>query len=333
MKIAARGRQRLAGDVADPAHRFDRVGEQITLLGEMIDQRREFGEHPIEGVGSGARVRQQPVGGVDGVDDVVALRVQLAREGVQLAEEIPDLMGTPGQDLVDLVLDDLEVRNAAAAQHHGQAGERLLGRGIGRRVVQRDGVAGLELLWRRIWRCGQFDVLRTQQAGLADLGGGVLRKPDALVQVHGQRGDPVLQVDRTDRADEDVGHQDSAIAVQRHGVWHLNKDLVGARAAAGPTGQRDVGDAAPVPAGGQHHRGGQQRQRLPGLAAHQPHHSHRLSVRLAPRAYRARRAPHWPGPGGASAAPSGRSGGGGGGGAGDGKGCGYHGGGSGLFSS
>src|ERR1700733_9118537 len=44
----------------------------------------------------------------------------------------------------------------------------------------------------------------------------------------------------------------------------------------------------------------------PPRAPHPP----RLSVRLAPRAYRARRAPHWPGPGGASAAPSGRSGGG-----------------------
>ena len=43
--------------------------------------------------------------------DVVALLVELTGEGVQLAEELADLAGPAGQDLVDLVLQDLEVRN------------------------------------------------------------------------------------------------------------------------------------------------------------------------------------------------------------------------------
>ena len=41
-------------------------------------------------------------------------------------------------------------------------------------------------------RCGQLHVLGTQQAGLADLGDGVFRQPDALLQPERQGGHPVL---------------------------------------------------------------------------------------------------------------------------------------------
>ena len=81
------------------------------------------------------------VGGVDGAGDVLALPVEPGGEGVQLAEEIPDLIGPPVHDVVDLVLDHFEVRDAAAAQDHGDAGQRPLGGGVRRRILQRDGVA------------------------------------------------------------------------------------------------------------------------------------------------------------------------------------------------
>ena len=142
-----------------------------------------------------ADIRQQPVGRVDGVGDVVALLVELGGKGVQLAEQRADLVGPPVDDVVDLVLHHLQVRDAPAAQDYRNAGQRLLGGRIRRRILQRDGVAVLQQLRRRVRRCGQLHVLGAQQAGLADLGGGVLRQLDALLHAQRQGGDPVLQLD------------------------------------------------------------------------------------------------------------------------------------------
>ena len=67
----------------------------------------------------------------------------------------------------------VEVRDAATAEDHREAGQRLFDGGIGRGVHQRDGVAVVQQLRRRVGRRGQLDMLRAQQAGLADLRGGV----------------------------------------------------------------------------------------------------------------------------------------------------------------
>ena len=71
-------RQVLRGHLAELSDRVDRVDKKVLGVGEMLDQRREFGQHPIQDVGPAAHVGQQPVGGVDGMGDVVALLVQLA---------------------------------------------------------------------------------------------------------------------------------------------------------------------------------------------------------------------------------------------------------------
>ena len=115
MQIPPRGRERLIDDITDSPHRVDGVREQVALLGEMLDQRWEFGENLVQGVRAVTHIGQQPVGGIDDVADVVALLVQFAGESVQLAEKLSDLVGTPGQNPLDLVLQDLEIREAAAA--------------------------------------------------------------------------------------------------------------------------------------------------------------------------------------------------------------------------
>ena len=170
---------------------------------------------------------------------------------------------------------------------HRQAGQRLLGARIGGRVLQRDGVAVLQELRRRVGRRGQLDVLRTEQAGLPDLGGGVFRQLDVLVQAQREGGHPVLELDLADRADEDIGHHDPAVAVDGQGVRHLHVDGVGAGPDARTAGQRDVRDAVPA-ARAQHRRGHQQHQTLPGPVADLDH-----------------RSLHWPPPAGADAASAG----------------------------
>ena len=68
-----------------------------------------------------------------------ALLVELIGERVQLAQEVADLFGIAGQDVVDLGLHHFQVRDAAAVQHGGDAGQRAFGGRERRRVLQRDG--------------------------------------------------------------------------------------------------------------------------------------------------------------------------------------------------
>ena len=82
----------------------------------MLDQRREFGEHPIERVVAVRHDRQQLVGGIDGAGDVVALLGSVGGEGVQLAEEVADLVARPSRMLMTSVWMHFEVRDAAATQ-------------------------------------------------------------------------------------------------------------------------------------------------------------------------------------------------------------------------
>ena len=70
----------------------------------------------------------------------------------------------------------------------------------------------------------QLHVLGAQQAGLADLGQRVDGQLDVRLQVKRQRRDPVLQLDRPHAADVDVGDPDPAIDVERQRVRHLHVD-------------------------------------------------------------------------------------------------------------
>ena len=88
VQVVARGRQRVVGGHADPAQRLHRIGEQIARVGEMLDQRREFGQHLIQRVVALRHDRQQPVGGIDGAGDVLGLLVQLVGERVELVQEL-----------------------------------------------------------------------------------------------------------------------------------------------------------------------------------------------------------------------------------------------------
>ena len=116
MQVAACFRQVLVGSLAEPSYRIDGVNEQVLGVGEMFDQRRDVGQHSIQDIRPATHIHQQPVGGVDGVGDVIALLVELASEGVQLAQEGPDLVPSPVHDVVDLVLQHFQVGDAATAQ-------------------------------------------------------------------------------------------------------------------------------------------------------------------------------------------------------------------------
>ena len=50
---AAGLRQVLVGGLAEPSHRIDGVDQQVLGVGEMLDQRRDVGQHPVEDVRSG----------------------------------------------------------------------------------------------------------------------------------------------------------------------------------------------------------------------------------------------------------------------------------------
>src|SRR6202000_1511442 len=117
---------------------------RVLGTGEMLEQRLDAGQHAFQDVVPTTHVNQQPVGGVDRVGDVVALLVELGGEGVQLAQEGPDLAAPPVGDVEDLVLQDFQVRDPATVQDQRQTGQRLLDRGKRGRVLQWNGVAVLE---------------------------------------------------------------------------------------------------------------------------------------------------------------------------------------------
>ena len=119
--------------------------------------------------------------------------------------------------------------------------------GIGRRVLQRDGVAVPQRLRRRVRRRGParraakpsrlvWPILAVAFSGSLTPGS----------QVQRQGGDPVLQLDRTHRADVDVGHPHPAVDVERQRVRHLHVDRHVVRARARAARHRHVGDAAPA---------------------------------------------------------------------------------------
>src|SRR5277367_4462969 len=120
MKVAPRGGQVLFGNSAEPSNRVDRIDQKVLFVGEMLDQWREFGEYPFQNVRAGSHVGQQPVGGVDGVGDVTALLVESGGEGIQLAEESMDLLGSPVHDVVNLVLQRFEVRDRSEERRVGK---------------------------------------------------------------------------------------------------------------------------------------------------------------------------------------------------------------------
>ena len=149
------------------------------------------------------------------------------------------------------------------------------------------------------------------------------------LQIQRQRRDPVLQLDRAHRADVDVGHPDPAVDVERQRVRHLHVDGVGAGPGARAAGHRHVRDAAPLPhelstnaATSSASPAGRGEPRIRPVRMRSPAALSARSAPVAAGAGRSRCGRRGCGPGITSGA-----------GAGGGPGCGYHGGGSGLFSS
>src|SRR5262249_14890229 len=126
--------------------RFDGVREQFARVGEMPYQWWDFGEHPIQRVGVVGDDRQEFVGRIDCAGEVVASAVQFGGECGQPPEEFVDLIDVTVEDLQDLRLDHVEVRDAAAGEDDRDAGQGPFDRGVGRRIHQPDGVTALQRL-------------------------------------------------------------------------------------------------------------------------------------------------------------------------------------------
>lgn len=132
----------VAGDPRQAPQGDRRVGEHLALRVEMRDQRRQFGERRVDDVVARSKDLQQAVGGVQGAGDAVALSVEFGDEGVEPAEELPDLFGAAGEQLVELGRDGVEVGDAAATHDGGDAGQGPLRCRECRGARQRNGVAG-----------------------------------------------------------------------------------------------------------------------------------------------------------------------------------------------
>ena len=112
----------------------------------MLDQGRKFGKHPVERVVAIHHDVEQPISRIDGARQVLALLVELVGEDVEPTEEVADLLGPSRQQVVDLSLNHLEVRDAAAGEDGGDARQHSLGGRERRGVLQWDRIAVAQLL-------------------------------------------------------------------------------------------------------------------------------------------------------------------------------------------
>ncbi len=106
-----------------------------------------------------------------------------------------------------------------------------------------------------VGRRRQFDVLGTEQAGLAELGRRVGGQLDITVELHRDQRMPVLAFDLLDGADVDVADADAGIRLDVVHVGHLGLDRERAGPRALDTRQRNRVQTSPVGAAG--HHGGQ----------------------------------------------------------------------------
>ena len=92
-------------------NRLQRMRDHITLRGECA---------------------REPVQCRDGRDDVVALSVERADEGVESPEQITDLRTAIGESDVERADDVADLTQTTAVDHRGQSRQCLLGRRVGR---------------------------------------------------------------------------------------------------------------------------------------------------------------------------------------------------------
>ena len=88
----------------------------------------------------------------------------------------------------------------------------------------------LALRWS-VCRRRQLDVLRTQQAGLAELGGGVGGQVDVAIEAHRHQRMPALAFDLRHIADRHVGDPHPRVLLEIIDIGHLRLDHEGARSA------------------------------------------------------------------------------------------------------
>ena len=97
--------------------------------------------------------------------------VKDADEVVEAGEQLADLGFTSGQRGVEVVDDVTDLSQPARVDDRRQRRQRLLGGGIGRRLVQADGGSGLQsAAWLFTERRVERQVHRSQQAGLPNGG-------------------------------------------------------------------------------------------------------------------------------------------------------------------
>ena len=245
--------------MAEVAQGDHRRGELLLLLVDQLQRLRHLGEGPGEGVVLVVDLAREPVQTVHRGDDVTALFVQAGHRGLQLRDDVLGLDLPPVEGLVELVGDGLELLQTAIGEHHRQRREGLLGGRVHARPGQRDGVpvvqvADRPLLRRRV----ELQVLRTQEAGLPDLGVCVVWELDLRVERDRDDRGVVAGLDVGDPTDVDVGHAHRGVAGERGDVGHLHGDVEGVLPVALGAGQRQRVQPPPLTsATGEQYRPGQ----------------------------------------------------------------------------
>ena len=108
-------------------------------------------------------------------DDGLLVLVQLAHEGADLGQHRAELGLAAVEGVVQLGEDGLELADAAAVEQQRERAEDLFDLGVAAGAVQADDVVVRKLAAAGLRRRRELDELLPEQAGLADLGAGVVR--------------------------------------------------------------------------------------------------------------------------------------------------------------
>jgi hypothetical protein len=142
--------------------------QSLNRLADRVALRREVGREAVQRL--------------DRLDDVRLLRVQTTDESVQLVQRGLRLRLSAGEGLDHLLVDRLQLRQAAAVEQEAKRREDFLNLGAAPRAVEWDGVAVAECpLWTFADRIGQCHELLPEQARLSDCRVGVVGQADLLV--------------------------------------------------------------------------------------------------------------------------------------------------------
>ena len=237
-QIGARVVDQPGGGVAEHAQLVQGGDDAGALADQHIQRRRYLAQRFGDDVALSGQRAGQPVQSLYRGDEAAALLVEGAHELVEALKQVAHSALMPGQRGVEVVDDVADLSQSSGVEDDGQRRQCLLGRWIGRRLVERDGRARFEsstarLAGRRI----EFQMHRSQQAGLADTGHHVGGHDDITLYRDLNVGVPGFHRHFADAAHHDVVDQHRRIRFHRTDIRDLDVEDVRARSASDRPGQ------------------------------------------------------------------------------------------------